>query len=157
MTDPTPSAPGPTPGGSGSPADENEPLQVALAAEHAAVFVYAALGAQTSRTAAPALHARLTRAYVVHRNRRDRLSALLAAAGADPVAAEPGYALPADLGTVAAVTTRARELEEAAASTYAFVVASTTGAARTWAVEALVDAAVRGLGFGARPERLPGI
>ncbi|WP_056753340.1 ferritin-like domain-containing protein [Nocardioides sp. Root190] len=141
-----------------TPADDaTEPLQVALAAEHAAVFVYAALGAQTSRTSSAPLYARVTRAYLVHRNRRDRLAAMIAATGADPVPAEPGYSLPAELGTATAVTARARELEEGAASTYAYLVASTSGAARTWAVEALLDAAVRGLGFGARPERLPGI
>ncbi len=134
-----------------------EALQVALAAEHAAVFVYAALGAQTSRSAAPTLFDRVTRAYRVHVGRRDRLTAMITAAGAEPAPAESGYALPADLGTVAAVTARARALEEGATSTYAYLVASTTGADRAWAVEALLDAAVRVLDFGGRPERLPGI
>lgn len=154
MSEPTaPSAPSSAPGV--DPAVEA--LQVALAAEHAAVFVYAALGAQTSRSAAPTLFDRVTRAYRVHLSRRDQLSAILTRAGVDPAAAESGYALPADLGTTAAVTARARALEEGAASTYAFLVASTTGADRAWAVEALLDAAVRVLDFGGRPERLPGI
>lgn len=147
MSQPTPSA-GP---------EEAEALQVALAAEHAAVFVYAALGAQTSRSGAPTLFDRVTRAYLVHRTRRDRLSEMVLAAGADPVAAEPGYTLAPDLSTSSAVNARARALEEAAAETYAYLVASTSGPTRTWAIEALLDAAVRGLGFGARPQRLPGI
>ena len=134
-----------------------EALQTALAAEHAAVFVYAALGGQTSRSTSPTLYARVTEAYVVHRARRDRLVAMLTQAGAEPVPAEAGYALPADLGTTRAVTARARALEEGAASTYAFLVASTTGDRRAWAVQALLDAAVRVLDFGGRPARLPGI
>ncbi|MCR1781741.1 ferritin-like domain-containing protein [Nocardioides carbamazepini] len=132
-------------------------LQTTLAAEHAAVFVYGALGGQTSESGNPALYGAVTSAYAVHRTRRDELMARLRAAGAEPVTAEPGYGLPADLGTPAVVTTRARELEEAAAATYAYLVASTTDDARAWAIAALLDAAVRGLGFGARPDRLPGL
>lgn len=132
-------------------------LQVALAAEHAAVFVYGALGGQTSQSANPTLYAEVTSAYNAHRDRRDELAALVTAAGAEPVAAEPGYDLPADLGSPAAVAARALQLEEAAASTYAYLVASTTGEARAWGVQALLDAAVRGLAFGGRPEQLPGL
>lgn len=132
-------------------------LQVVLAAEHAAVFVHGALGAQTSQTSQPALHAALTRAYTVHRDRRDHLMARIVTEGQVPVPAEPGYALPAELGTATAVNARALALEEAAASTYAYLIANTTGALRAWAVQALLDAAVRGLDFGGRPERLPGL
>lgn len=134
-----------------------EALQVALAAEHAAVFVYGALGAQTSQSSQPTLFTALTRAYTLHRDRRDHLMATITTAGAEPAPAEPGYALPPDLGTAAAVRTRALQLEESAASTYAYLVANTTGKARAWAVQALLDAAVRGLGFGGKPERLPGL
>lgn len=132
-------------------------LQTTLAAEHAAVFVYGALGAQASRSRQPALFGRLTAAYRLHRTRRDELVALVEAAGADPVAAEPGYVLPPDLGTARALNARALKLEQDAASAYAFLVASSTGTTRTWAVEALLDAAVRGMGFGGRPEQFPGL
>ncbi|MDQ6524249.1 DUF4439 domain-containing protein [Nocardioides sp. LHD-245] len=152
----TPVAPSP-----GTVPDETDAavaaLQTTLAAEHAAVFVYGALGAQTSESGSPDLYTALTAAYAVHRTRRDDLMARLHAADAEPVAAEPGYALPAELGTPGAVTARARELEEAAAATYAYLVASTVDDARAWAIQALLDAAVRGLGFGARPDRLPGL
>lgn len=137
-----------------TPADA---LQTALAAEHAAVFVYGALGGQTSRTATPTLYAAITDAYVTHRDRRDELIALLESDGHEPVAAEPGYDLPADLSTSTAVSDRALALERACAATYAFVVASTRDTDRRWAVAALVDAAVRELGFGGKPERLPGL
>ncbi len=132
-------------------------LQTALAAEHAAVFVYGALGGQTSSSGAPTLYAAITSAYTTHRGRRDALITRLVGLGATPVAAQPGYELPADLGTSAAVTERARLLEEAAAATYAYLVASTSTDARAWAIDALLDAAVRGLGFGAKPDRLPGL
>lgn len=132
-------------------------LQDALAAEHAAVFVYGALGAQTSQSRQPALYAHLTEAYRVHRSRRDDLLATIAASGTDPVAAEPGYQLPDDLGSPAVVSARALALEEAASSTYAWLVANTAGEDRAWAVAALLDAAVRALTFGGRPERLPGL
>ena len=134
-----------------------EALQAALAAEHAAVFVYAALGGQASQSDQPGLYARITAAYRLHRTRRDELIDLVRGAGGDPVAAEPGYQLPADLGTAAALNARALRLEQDAAATYAYLVASSTGATRRWAVTALLDAAVRGLGFGGRPESFPGL
>lgn len=154
MSTPTPT---PTPTASSAPDPTSAALQQTLAAEHAAVFVYGALGGQTSQSRTPAIYAAVTAAYTVHRTRRDELTARIRAAGAEPVAAEPGYQLPADLGSPAAVTARARSLEEAAAATYAYLVASSTGETRSWAVAALIDAAVRGLGFGAAPDRLPGL
>jgi hypothetical protein len=132
-------------------------LQTALAAEHAAVFVYGALGGQTSQSAAPTLYADVTDAYVTHRGRRDRLIALIEDAGREPVAAEPGYDLPADLSTPTAIADRALRLERACAATYAFVVASTTDDVRKWAIDALLDTAVRELAFGGQPQRLPGL
>jgi len=140
-----------------APRTPTEALQTALAAEHAAVFVYGALGGQTSRTESPTLYAAITDAYVTHRERRDDLIALLEAGGHEPVAAEPGYDLPADLSTSTVVARRALSLERSCAATYAFVVASTREADREWAVAALVDAAVRELSFGGKPERLPGL
>lgn len=137
--------------------DGTDALQTALAAEHAAVFVYGALGGQTSQSEDPALFDAVTRAYNTHRSRRDELIAALEAAGAEPVAAEPGYELPRDLSTPTRVADRALALERSCAATYAFVVGSTTGEERAWGVEALLDAATRALAFGGRPEDLPGL
>lgn len=137
-----------------APADA---LQTALAAEHAAVFVYGALGGQTSQTTDPTLYAEVTDAYLTHRERRDQLTAMIVDQGGEPVAAEPGYDLPADLSSPIAVADRALTLERACASTYAFVVASTRDETRAWAVAVLIDTAVRELGFGGKPERLPGL
>lgn len=151
MSDPTPATTAPPDG-----AEAVEALQTTLAAEHAAVFVYGALGAQTSRSTAPGLFARLTAAYRLHRTRRDQVEAMIRAAGGEPEPAAPGYALPAELGTPRAVLVRALRLEQDAARTYAYLVAHSTGSTRAWAVSALVDAAVRGLGFGGRAEDFPG-
>lgn len=157
MSDTTPTpAPTSSPDASGTDG-ATEALQTALAAEHAAVFVYAALGGQASQSAQPGLYGRITAAYRLHRTRRDELDAMVRAAGAEPVAAEPGYQLPADLGTATALNARALRLEQDAAATYAYLVASSTDATRTWAVTALLDAAVRGLGFGGKPESFPGL
>lgn len=135
---------------------EVEALQTTLAAEHAAVYVYGALGAQTSRSAQPLVFAALSEAYAAHRDRRDQLVADLQGLDAVPAAAAPAYDLPADLASVSAVTARAVELEEACAATYAFLVGSTTGGRRRWAVTALTDAAVRAIGLGGKPRTLPG-
>ena len=42
-------------------------LQTTLAGEHAAVYLYGALGGRTSQAAAPALYAALRDAYAAHR------------------------------------------------------------------------------------------
>ncbi len=52
---------------------------------------------------------------------------------------------------------RALALERSCAATYTFVVASTRDDERKWAIEALLDTAVRELSFGGKPERLPGL
>ncbi|WP_122817114.1 DUF4439 domain-containing protein [Nocardioides pantholopis] len=141
-------------------ATELEALQQTLAAEHAAVHVLGVLGAQTSRSATPALASAVGAAYAAHRGRRDQLVSVVRAAGGTPVGAEPAYRLPEDLGTTgdpaAAVTREARRVEADCAATYAWLVGTTTEH-RAWAVTALTDAAVRGLGFGATAETLPGV
>jgi hypothetical protein len=133
-----------------------EALQTTLAAEHAAIYVYGALGAQTSQSGAPDLYAELTGAYEAHRARRDRLVAILTDLGEDPVAAEPVYELPADLSTTNAVSRRALALERSCASTYAYLVANSPSAQRRFAVDLLVQTAVRELAFRGTPETFPG-
>ena len=131
-------------------------LQTTLAAEHAAVYVYGALGAQTSQSGTPELYAALTDAYETHRARRDQLTAILADRGVTPAAAQPAYELPADLGTVDAVTGRALELERSCARTYVYLVANSPSAERLLAVNLLKNTAVRELAFRGTPETFPG-
>jgi hypothetical protein len=131
-------------------------LQATLAAEHAAVFVYGALGGRTSRSASPDLYAAVEAAYTAHRARRDLLTREIADLDAHPVAAEPAYELPQRLATAGQVTRAALDLERSCAATYAYLVASTTEDQRRWAITALNETAVRELVFRGTPETFPG-
>jgi hypothetical protein len=132
-------------------------LQRTLAAEHAAVFVFSALGGRASSLTAGPLRAALTAAYDVHLARRDQLRQLIAEAGSDPVAAEPAYRLPASLTTARQIETEALRVERVCVATYAALVAVTAGVPRRWAIRALVATAVAETAFGGSPEPLPGL
>ena len=131
-------------------------LQEALAAEHAALYLYGVLGARTSQLASPALFATLTDCYREHRARRDRLRLMLRDAGAEPVAAAPAYDVPAGWTGAQAITVAALGLETASAEAMAALVARTTGEQRRWAQGALVWSAVRQLELGGGPQTWPG-
>lgn len=133
-----------------------EALQTTLAGEHAAVYVYGVLGGRVSATGAPALSSALRAAYEIHRLRRDQVTAMLRAKGEEPVAAAVSYDLPNDADTDAGSREAAAIVEERCAEVYAAMVASTSRANRQWAIDALADASVRGLGFGRDPEAWPG-
>lgn len=133
-----------------------EALQSTLAGEHAAIYVYGVLGGRISASAEPALSSGVRAAHDVHRVRRDQLTAMVRAAGQDPVAAAVGYELPNRADTVRRCRRAAALLEERSAANYAAMVGSTARANRQWAIEALTDAAVRGLAFGLDPAPWPG-
>lgn len=132
-------------------------LQTTLAAEHAAVFVVGYLGAQTSASADPRLYATLLEAYDVHRTRRDDLVARVVDAGGEPVAAEASYVL-ADVtaGGRTAILQRGLRLERDCGATYGYLAASSPSDERGWAVDALIDSALRELALGGRPRANPG-
>jgi hypothetical protein len=134
-----------------------QPLQTALAAEHAAVYVYGILGGRTSRAQAPDLYAALRGAYESHRARRDRLQSLIADGGDEPVGPLAAYAPPEGIDSASGVRRAARALERSCVVTYGWVVSRATGADRSWAIEALKDGAVRELTFRGTPETFPGI
>jgi hypothetical protein len=134
-----------------------EALQRTLAGEHAAVYVYGVLGGRVSSSTEPGLATRLASAYATHRGRRDQLSEMVRRAKADPVAAETSYRLPTPARTAGQLGSAARVVEERCAAVYADAVGSTSQADRQWAIDALLDAAVRQLSFGARPESFPGV
>ena len=133
-----------------------EALQVALAAEHAALYVYGALGARTSESRQPAVFAEVTDAYTTHRAWRDLLTRRLVDEGAEPTPAAPTYELPTTPATVLGVMRAASDLEARCAETYGYLVANTAGQDRRWAIAALTRAAVRQVAFGAPPGPLPG-
>jgi hypothetical protein len=134
-----------------------EAVQATLAGEHAAVYVYGVVGGRVSTSAQATLAARVQEAYVLHRERRDQLTAMVRAAGDEPVAAEVSYELPNPAVTPGQLRQVALELEQRSAAVYADMVGSTSGANRQWALDALEDASVRMLGFGADPEPFPGV
>ena len=131
-------------------------LQSALAAQHAALYVSGALGAQTSASATPELFALLQATYEQHRASRDELSALIRAEGAEPVAAEAAYALPDDLGTPTAVSAAGLAVERACSTAWAYLVGTSPQADRGYALEGLKMTAVRELAFRGTPEMFPG-
>jgi hypothetical protein len=133
-----------------------EAQQATLAGEHAAVYLFGVFGAQASQSRQPALYARLLDAFRVHRKRRDQLTVVIAAAGADPVAAEVSYDLPASMETAPELNDAALPVERRIARTYGQLVESTAGAERRWALVALDDSAVRQLEFRGTPEMFPG-
>jgi acyl-CoA reductase-like NAD-dependent aldehyde dehydrogenase len=133
-----------------------EALQATLAAEHAAVSAYAELGGRVSASGSPVEAAALRAAYDVHRERRDELQTLITQRGGQPTPPAAGYRVPAASRRTPELVAVARSLEERAAEAYAQLVATSVGDVRRWAVVALEDAAVRGLGFGAEPEPFPG-
>ncbi|HEX6148199.1 DUF4439 domain-containing protein [Nocardioides sp.] len=132
-------------------------LQTALAAEHAALHIYGALGARTSFSATPGLYAEVVAAHDAHRDLRDELTARVREAGGEPVAAEPAYELPSPLATPADVTAAALEVERGCEATYAWTVEQTSGPDRRLAVDALTRTAVRALAFRGSPEIFPGL
>ncbi len=132
-------------------------LQKALAAEHAAVHLYGLLGAQSSKSQQPVLFARLEQTYDAHRDSRDRLTVLVSAKGADPVAAKTDYEPPGPTSTPDQIETVARTLERRITRTYGELVANTSGADRRWAITALDASALREVAFGAAPTNFPGL
>jgi hypothetical protein len=134
-----------------------EALQMALAGEHAAVYVYGVLGGRVSVSTQPELWQRVRDAYAVHRERRDELVSMVRTAGADPVAAEVSYELSNPARTPTQLEAAALEIEQRCTAVYADMVGSTASANRQWALDALEDAAVRLLGFGGEPEPFPGL
>ena len=104
------------------------PLQAALAAEHAAIFGYGALGPHLTGQAA---RARAAEAEQIHRDHRNDVAALLIKAKVEPVAAEPAYALPFPVEDRASAMKLAVQLEERTAAAWRAVVPEVTEADRT--------------------------
>ncbi|TIC80887.1 DUF4439 domain-containing protein [Nocardioides sp. GY 10127] len=121
-------------------------LQDALAAEHAACWVYASLGAATSASTQTVQYEAVTAAEATHRARRDVLEAALRGAGEDPVGSAAAYDLPS-LRTTARVRAEAVDLETGCAEALGYVVATTTGALRRWAVGEAGGCSRAALGF----------
>jgi hypothetical protein len=140
-----------------APVTPVQALQATLAAEHAAVNVYAVLGGRVSASEDPEAAALLRTCYDLHRDRRDLLRQRLAEREEAPVPAAPAYDVPARSRDARRLLEVAATTEERCAEVYAQQVAGTSGEDRRWAVEALRDAAVRLLAVGGSPSAWPGL
>ena len=136
---------------------ELDALQETLAGEHAALYLYGALGGRTSLSGSPALYAALRQGYDVHRAQRDRLARAVRELGGEPAAAAVAYERPEPLASADHVQRAALELEGRCAAAYSSLVASTVGDQRRWALAALTSSAVRRLDLGGEAEPFPGI
>jgi hypothetical protein len=116
-------------------------LQAALAAEHAAVWVYGVASAFMSSTWAR----RLDEAATAHQARRDTTERMLVDAGVPPVPPEPGYLTPEPVTDAASALRLVITAETDAAAAWRSVVERSPADpdVRGAAVEALTAAAVR--------------
>jgi hypothetical protein len=89
-------------------------LQQALAAENSAVYGYGVAGAHLTG----ARRAAAVRNWVGHQNARDALTAMLAARGAQPVAAAAVYELPFSVHSAAAAVALVTLLEDRLSAAY---------------------------------------
>lgn len=121
-----------------------EALQLALAAEHATIWGYGVVGGQLPTREQPAAAA----ADKAHRARRDALTATLAGRAVPPMPAAPSYDLPFPVADAASARRLAVHLEERLAAVWRATLAAVTDLPdRQLALAALIDAAVRGVGW----------
>ncbi|HWR46528.1 MAG TPA: ferritin-like domain-containing protein [Pseudonocardiaceae bacterium] len=118
-----------------------EALQGALAAEHAAIWVYGVVEAFVSGT----LDGQLEQAATAHQAQRDATERVLIDAGALPVPPEPGYLTPEPITDAASALRLAITAESDAAAAWRSVVERSPAdpGLRGAALDALTGAAVR--------------
>ena len=131
-------------------------LQSTLGEEHLALYTYGVLGARTSQTASPTLHAILDTAYRRHRARRDQLRLMIDEAGGTPIAAEPAYELDGRLIQPRAIEAAALAIEEAGTLVLMALVAQSAATVREWALTEVIWSAGWGLELGGTPQTWPG-
>lgn len=133
-------------------------LQACLAAEHATLYGYGALGGRLAGVAAGSTWQELaSTAYVEHRDLRDRLAAAVRGLDAEPVVAEASYATPFALDSLDDCRRLARLLERGCGATYADAVAQTLEGTRALLAHALQASAVRATRWGAAVTAFPGL
>lgn len=130
-----------------------ETLQQVLATEHAAVYGYGVLAAQTGGEQKRAA----LNAFDVHRSRRDRLRALVVEAGGTPVEAALAYKLPFTVTTPQAAARLAADTEREVALALGALVEAGRPEDREFGATALQDAAVRETYWRGKPPTLPGL
>ncbi len=134
------------------------PLQLPLAAEHAAVYGYGLLaGVVSAGVSETAVAAAARSSYAVHRSRRDMLVEMIRARHQSPVVSAPAYDIPFQVTDPDTARRLARYLEARCAAVYVRSIASMQRGDRRFVSAALVDCAVRGVGWGGQPTAFPGL
>ena len=128
-------------------------LQAALAAENSAVYGYGVAGAHL----AGARRADAVRNWVAHQNARDALTAMLAARGAQPVAAAAAYELPFDVHSATAAVALATLLEDRLSAAYLGLVGLSDPALRAFGARAVRTAALRAADWRGSTLAFPGL
>lgn len=131
-----------------------EALQAALAGEHAALY---GVGVAGGKLSGPRFKA-ATDSYEQHRRNRDRLAALVVAAGQTPVAAEPAYDLPQAVTNAATAAALILLIERRVAAVYGDLVeAAEQAPVRALAIESLLESASAQIAWGGAPVAFPGL
>jgi Domain of unknown function (DUF4439) len=128
-------------------------LQAALAAENSAVYGYGVAGAHL----AGAKRAAAVRNWVSHQNARDALTAMLAARGAQPVAAAAAYELPFAVHSTGAAVALATLLEDRVSAAYLGLVGLSDPALRAFGARAVRAAALRAAAWRGSTLAFPGL
>ena len=140
-----------TSGEAGSVRAEQDALQLALAAEHAAVWGYGTVGAAL----AEGTRAEVLAAQQAHRDLRDRVSGLLEAAGVDPVPTEAAYALPFPVLSAVDAAALAVTLEDGTTAAWVYVLdQAAERSTRELAVAAASAAEVRAVSWRGQAGRV---
>jgi hypothetical protein len=129
-------------------------LQSALAAEHAAVYGYGVVGAYL----AGSQQATATTDWVAHQVARDRLEAMLRAAGrSQPAAAAVAYQLPMPVRNAREAVALAVVLEDRVATAYLGLVALGSTAIREYGAQQVQASAMRAAAWRGSTVAFPGL
>ena len=128
-------------------------LQGALAAEDSAVYGYGVAGAHLTG----ARRAAALRNWVAHENARDALTGMLAARGAQPVAAAAAYQLPFPVHGAGAAVSLATVLVDRLCAAYLGLVGLANPALRAFGARAARTAALRAAAWRGSTLAFPGL
>ncbi|WP_084210860.1 ferritin-like domain-containing protein [Pseudonocardia acaciae] len=147
-----PASPAPASGPPRPDPETTAAVQTALGAEHAAVWCYGLIGAFLGSN----MDRRLREDLTTHRARRDTTIRVLTDSGVRPAPAEPAYRVPAPVTDQPSAMRLAVTAESDAATAWRSVLERCDDPGlRHMALDALVDAAVRGARWSAQLDTKP--
>ncbi|HEX6473165.1 MAG TPA: ferritin-like domain-containing protein [Streptosporangiaceae bacterium] len=136
-------------------ADPVAALQAALAAEHMTIYGYGVAGARLRDDT----QGRARTLWEAHRAKRDRLAELIAAHGAEPVAAAAAYRLPVRATSASTASLLAAALEDRLAAAYLGLAGADDPRLRTFGAQSMQEATMRAVRWRGGPPRsaFPGL